>query len=140
MQFPKVTWQFLQPSVVQLNPYRTFIVFLQASLELINHSLDDNSYEIHRPRSVAVEHLNEPNSDVVIVPKRGPRPPARRRPKSTPIRYENQEKVSKSRKLVLIHYSRASLDTKGDRDYPGSFFANHRHCRTPPLPRKWGPY
>ena len=50
------------------------------------------------------EHL-EANSDVVIVPKRGPRPPARRRPKSTPIRYENEEKVFESRKLVLIHYS-----------------------------------
>ena len=130
---------FLQCAYI-LTP--NFHCFLQASLELINHSLDnstlnDNSYEIHRPRSVAAE---QSNSDVVIVPKRGPRPPARRRPKSTPIRYENQEKVSKSRKLVLIHYSRASLSTKGDRDYPGSFFANHRHCRTPPLPRKWGPY
>ena len=69
-----------------------FHCFLQASLELINHSLDnstlnDNSYEIHRPRSVAA--AEQSNSDVVIVPKRGPRPPARRRPKSTPIRYEN---------------------------------------------------
>ena len=80
------------------------MVDLQASLELINHSLDRESnnrdsvdhYEIHRPRSVAVvngaDHF-EANSDVVIVPKRGPRPPARRRPKSTPIRYENEEKV-----------------------------------------------
>ena len=86
-----------------------FCNILQASLELINHSLDRetsnsrdtvDNYEIHRPRSVAVVNSSqdnfEANSDVVIVPKRGPRPPARRRPKSTPIRYENEEKVFKS--------------------------------------------
>ena len=56
-------------------------------------------FEIRRPKSVAASGPLAtppsdysdgvvgmgPSSDVAIVPKRGPRPPARKRPKSTPI-------------------------------------------------------
>ena len=72
----------------------------------VNNDLDRESprgFEIRRPKSVAAASVTQgrtvstppsdydpmvgmgPSSDVAIVPKRGPRPPARKRPKSTPI-------------------------------------------------------
>ena len=83
-----------------------FLIF-QASLEVLHVNGGSDSprnFEIRRPKSAAaVPNTNnlatpptdmpdfevaEPHSDIAIVPKRGPRPPARKRPKSTPIPHD----------------------------------------------------
>ena len=104
-------WQsplkYLQDAKIRtsaLSQKRSLIIYilpiiLQSSTELLTQE-DHETFLVERsrrPRSVVpamdhneqqqhtVQHSSGPPSDVVIVPRRGPRPPSRKRPKSTPI-------------------------------------------------------
>ena len=63
--------------------HETFLVERSRRPRSVVPAMDHND-SIHQQQHI-VQHSSGPPSDVVIVPRRGPRPPSRKRPKSTPI-------------------------------------------------------